>query len=153
MSARRTARKIFHRLSLATGFVFAFGGGLAMAGLLLAPGDSALGRGAASSPMLGFGLWVVATVMMFVVGWLVVRAIGWGVMAALPRHQPDSAAPRETSTGEWTFADSLGPGRRAESTAPDLPVLSDVVGEGTGRDGGASTDDRHSAEEGLIENK
>ena len=99
-SLRRKTRYMFRRLSWIIGILFAFIGGIVLAGMIVtAPELSGpfatssdgltASRNDAFSGFPNFVLWMVTTTMCFGVSFMVIRIAGWLIEGLMP-HSADS---------------------------------------------------------------
>ena len=96
---RRKTRHMFRRLSWIIGILFAFIGGIVLAGMIVTapelagPGIVTNSDGltpdsnAAASGFPNFVLWMVTTTMCFGVGFMVIRIAGWLIEGLMPHRR------------------------------------------------------------------
>ena len=184
MSARNKARRLFRRLSAASGFVFAFAAGIILASVMVSSpsvvtesGVVAEASGAGGhAPVTIIVLWLLCTAMGFVIGWLVMRLIGWCVIGLLPHTtQPEydnmsveADANSPPSPANATDVEQpVATVRSAEANSPAVddpavPILNDVVGPAPCASKSHHADEaavneeaehRHAPEEALIDRR
>ena len=143
---------MFRRLSWIVAILFAFIGGVIIAGVLVTSpeltnsgtvaetGDGPLSSpGAAISGVSGVVLWTVATTMCFGVGFMAMRMSGWLVLGLIPhsRHYHSKTGPPEDDEYEDAYeadeyldetdAYSDGEPSSAQAPAPSARPMADAV--------------------------